>query len=688
LGDHTIEITNQANNVILTVTDTSGNVSTCEGNVTVIDSVAPEAICQNVTVLLSEGGSLTASQVDNGSNDACGIASLTLSQTEFTCAEVGPNQVTLTVTDRNGNTETCNATVTVVDDINPVVLTQDITVQLNSNGITTIDANDVDNGSSDNCAIATLIVSPNSFTCANEGPNTVTLTVTDVNGNVASATAVVTVQDNVAPTAVCNAISVGLNSSGEYVLTTSDINSIANGSSDACGIASLSVSPNSFTCDNIGANTVTLTVTDNNGNSSSCSTTVTVNGIIPTVTITQGPLPVFCQGAVVVLTANSPEAIAYEWSTGETTQSIEVSGNNTTYSVTVTSATNCTASTSFTAGFDVGALISSYTILATSEVFLHGNNLVQTGAVGATASNGTIKLHQASTVVGRGQAANFNLNQGSTIGTQVNQPANPIIPAFVFNTQSTASSPDVTVNNNQSQTLNGSVYDIVTVKQGATVTFSQPNVYINEIKTFENATIAFSGCTNVYLNEKFMLAKGGNINTTGENVVFYVNDDVQIEQGSNVRARIHLNGNEILVKGANANGNNAAEPTYMTGLFIANRVHGNKNIIWNADSVCDPCPASGSPQPPVANNGSLRLDDFGVTSWPNPSDTEFNIKLRTENLSDKAVIKVFDMNNKLVHSSEFAPTETYRFGKELQGGVYIIKVVQGKDSATERLIKY
>jgi hypothetical protein len=357
--------------------------------------------------------------------------------------------------------------------------------------------------------------------------------------------------------------------------------------------------------------------------------------------------------------------------------------------VTVTSETNCSTTVSYTVtGFDAGALISSYTILANEEVFLHGNNLVQTGAVGATASNGTIKLHQASTIVGRGQAANFSLNQGSTIGTQVAQPANPTIPAFVFNTQSTASSPDVTVNNNQSQTLGGSVYDVITIKQGATVTFTQPNVYINEIKTFENATISFTGCTNVYVNEKFMLARGGTINTAGENVVFYVDADVQIEQKSNVRARIHLNGNEILAKGANANGNNSAEPTYMTGLFIANRVHGNKNVIWNADPVCEPCPASGSAQPPLANNGSFRLDGFGVTSWPNPSDTDFNMKLKTENLTENAVIKVFDMNNKLVFSSEFGPTETYRFGKELQSGVYLVKVTQGKNMTMERLIKY
>ena len=180
-------------------------------------------------------------------------------------------------------------------------------------------------------------MSPNSFTCADIGPNTVTLTVTDNNGNSNTGTAVVTVEDTVDPIAVCNDITVGLDATGNYILDETDVNAIGAGSSDACGIASLSVFPDSFTCDEIGDNTVTLTVTDNNGNTATCEATVTVEGIIPTLSISEGPLPEFCQGAVVVLTANSPEAISYLWNSGETTESIEVGGNGT-YGVTVTSA--------------------------------------------------------------------------------------------------------------------------------------------------------------------------------------------------------------------------------------------------------------------------------------------------------------------------------------------------------------
>jgi hypothetical protein len=106
---------------------------------------------------------------------------------------VGDNTVTLTVTDNNGNISTADATVTVEDNVDPVALAKDITVELDATGNVSISAADVDDGSNDACGIQSLSVSPNSFTCANVGDNTVTLTVTDNNGNISTADATVTV---------------------------------------------------------------------------------------------------------------------------------------------------------------------------------------------------------------------------------------------------------------------------------------------------------------------------------------------------------------------------------------------------------------------------------------------------------------------------------------------------------------
>jgi len=107
--------------------------------------------------------------------------------------------VTLTVVDTNGNSSTAGATVTVQDNVPPVAVAQDITVQLDDTGNASITAAQVDAGSNDACGVASLSVAPDAFTCANLGANTVTLTVTDVNGNVSIATAIVTVQDIIPP---------------------------------------------------------------------------------------------------------------------------------------------------------------------------------------------------------------------------------------------------------------------------------------------------------------------------------------------------------------------------------------------------------------------------------------------------------------------------------------------------------
>jgi len=84
----------------------------------------PNANCLDITVQLDASctTTITAADIDNSSNDNCGIASLALSQSTFTCDDLGSNTVTLTVTDVNGNVSSCTATVTVerilgVDDV-------------------------------------------------------------------------------------------------------------------------------------------------------------------------------------------------------------------------------------------------------------------------------------------------------------------------------------------------------------------------------------------------------------------------------------------------------------------------------------------------------------------------------------------------------------------------------------------
>src|SRR5690606_18247258 len=76
-------------------------------------------------------------------------------------------------------------------------------IDLDANGTASITAGDIDNGSTDNCGIATMTLDVSSFDCSMAGANTVTMTVTDTAGNSTTCTATVTVQDTIAPDIVC-----------------------------------------------------------------------------------------------------------------------------------------------------------------------------------------------------------------------------------------------------------------------------------------------------------------------------------------------------------------------------------------------------------------------------------------------------------------------------------------------------
>ncbi|MBK9418871.1 MAG: HYR domain-containing protein, partial [Flavobacteriales bacterium] len=263
------------------VTDAAGLTASCSFTVTVNDTEAPVALCQNITVNLGAGSvNITAAQVNNGSTDNCAVTGLSVSPNSFNA--VGTYPVVLTVSDAAGNSSTCNATVTVTDVNPPVAVCQPITVTLDASGNATITSAQLDGGSTDNGTIVSIVASQTSFDCTDVGTVTVTLTVTDDGGNVSTCDATVTVVDNSNPIALCQNTTINLDASGNASITAMLIDG---GSTDNCAIASLNASQTAFNCSDIGLNSVTLTVTDFHGNSSTCDAVVTVvDNINPTIT--------------------------------------------------------------------------------------------------------------------------------------------------------------------------------------------------------------------------------------------------------------------------------------------------------------------------------------------------------------------------------------------------------------------
>jgi gliding motility-associated-like protein len=257
-----------------------------------LNNLAPEIICPppiiNVTTdhscdtLITSGLSATFSD-PNGN-----IASVTWRMTGATLDEspesginnidrhifnLGVTEVTYTVTDEYGLTASCSFTVTISDETPPVAVCQDITVYLDINtGTYTITVDDINNGSTDNCGIASMNIDVTEFDCTDLGPNSVTLTVIDNSGNMSECTSTVTVVYAVTPhpevipdnDVICNGETINLDLENNLPVTTwtwtvqtSDY--ISGASSDLSGTGT-SVSQTLFNSD-VNAHNVIYSIT-------------------------------------------------------------------------------------------------------------------------------------------------------------------------------------------------------------------------------------------------------------------------------------------------------------------------------------------------------------------------------------------------------------------------------------------
>ncbi len=356
-----------------TVRDVNGNSVSTTQTIVVTDNEKPTISATNLNVSNDAGkcgASITIAAPNTSDN--CGVANVdgVRSDNASLSAEypVGTTTITWTVRDVNGNTNTTTQIIVVNDTELPVVKTQNIVIQLAANGQASITTAQINNGSTDNCAIATIVLDKVNFNCSNVGENTVVLTVTDIHGNSASANSIVTVQDNIAPTVITRPVTVTL-VNGTVTITAAQVN---NGSFDNCGIASMTVSPANFNCNNIGSNTVILTVTDVNGNTNSRTAIVSVVGQLPSCSITSVPtsnvftggnpnniyLGYGAQSTVLNVAATGGSSYTYQWS-GSALQMLSsataaapvftpTAPGNYTFTVTVTNNFGCTSTCSIT----------------------------------------------------------------------------------------------------------------------------------------------------------------------------------------------------------------------------------------------------------------------------------------------------------------------------------------------------
>lgn len=287
-------------NVIATATDPSGNVTTTNFDVTVVDNQNPDIVStNNITVELNANGnaSITPEMIGTAT-DNCEIFSLSLDIFNFDCSNIGENDVVFTATDINGNSSSAIATVTVQDNSAPIFLTTETAFALlDENGIATYNTENFNTDTvTDNCEIDRLEFGQTSFNCDEIGFHTILVTAYDVNGNSTVGSIEFEVREETSPTVITKNIDVILDSNGNATITPEMVD---NGTFDNCSFT-LSLDNTTFSCENVGANIVNLTATDNHGLSTTMPATVNViDDIAPTV-ITQSTTVTLMNGEATI----------------------------------------------------------------------------------------------------------------------------------------------------------------------------------------------------------------------------------------------------------------------------------------------------------------------------------------------------------------------------------------------------
>jgi hypothetical protein len=296
--------------VIWTITDESGNITTCTQNIRVNDTQLPTITCPaDVTAIavppLCEVPAIVVGNPVYGDN--CPGTILTWTKTGATTGagsglvnnttfNVGVTTVTYTVTDAAGNFATCSFTVTINDDVPPTFITcpGDITVS-NDPGECFANVTIPEPVVDDPCGEIVSITNDfnNTGNASGQYPTGTTVviwTITDESGNTTSCTQDITVIDVEFPVITCPANVVAVATPPDCVVpdivlglpvysdncSGFNVSWTMTGSTTGSGNGTISIYD--F---NVGTTTMTYTITDAVGNAASCSFTITVNDQVP-----------------------------------------------------------------------------------------------------------------------------------------------------------------------------------------------------------------------------------------------------------------------------------------------------------------------------------------------------------------------------------------------------------------------
>ena len=258
--------------IILSITDDFNNAATCSFNITVVDNNAPEINCPNNSNVAADNScEYLIPSYDTILNITDECSSFTYSQSiaagTILSGISSTQDIAILVTDLAGNSNSCTFTIMVVDTLAPTIScpgdqTLDIT------GFCEYTLPDFSGlvVASDFCDPAPVISQSLGIGLTLDSINTITMTVQDSSGNIATCTFNVIPNDTIAPTIICPNNDSTCNDVITFIIPigADDCGNSITAQTDSTGLTSGDSFP-------IGTTTLEYTVTDLVGNTTTCA---------------------------------------------------------------------------------------------------------------------------------------------------------------------------------------------------------------------------------------------------------------------------------------------------------------------------------------------------------------------------------------------------------------------------------
>lgn len=289
------DIANNPIEVTISVNDGTTTEVCGTGNITVLDTIAPSVTCVTDQTIDDSADALNDCQFvvvgtafDPAVVEPCVPSIMTNDYNNSGSLDGaifpvgGPYLITWTVTDDNGNVNTCTHNITVVDDLDPTCVEQgviDITIQAGEE-ITITEAL-LTSPFTDNCGVTSVTFSPSIITCDDEGEVNVTATVSDAAGNTNDCPVIFNVIVNENLSCSFNIDTVYLNADGVYNLIPDSIVDITGG---ICGstVPEITLNQTFASCNDVQLNPFNVIISVN-GEECGMDSLIVLDSIAPVV---------------------------------------------------------------------------------------------------------------------------------------------------------------------------------------------------------------------------------------------------------------------------------------------------------------------------------------------------------------------------------------------------------------------